>query len=126
VQELEFSTKTPQQTQTTLQNIAAKKLVELQSDSTGTPISTLMTMGYQYNVGDFINIYRPKYMLWGNWYRIVQMAKSKIKVRCNLISLGKQLRKPLLTCGIGRKTASTYQAVQAGASTFKALSDFTI
>jgi hypothetical protein len=70
--------------QTTLQNIAAKKLVELQSDSTGTPISTLMTMGYQFGVGDFVNIYRPKYMLWGNWYRIVQMTKSKVKVSLQL------------------------------------------
>ena len=70
--------------QTTLENIAAKKLVELQSDSTGTPISTLMTMGYQYGVGDFINIYRPKFMLRDNWYRIVQMTKSKIKVSIQL------------------------------------------
>src|SRR5665647_1117018 len=43
-----------------------------------------MTMGYQYNVGDFVTIYRPKYMLWGNWYRIVQITKSKIKVSIQL------------------------------------------
>src|SRR5665647_3860817 len=43
-----------------------------------------MTMGYQYNVGDFVTIYRPKYMLWGNWYRIVQITKSKIKVSMQL------------------------------------------
>ena len=70
--------------QSTLEAIAAKKLVEMQSDSTGTPISTLMTMGYRYGVGDFININRPKYMLRASSYRIVQMTKSKVKVSMQL------------------------------------------
>ena len=69
--------------QATLQNIAQKKYVELQTDSTGSPISTLITTGYQYVVGDYVNIYRPRLMLYGNT-RIVQTTKTKTKVSFQL------------------------------------------
>ena len=78
-----FNEDTPSD-QATLQNIAQKKYFELQTDSTGSPISTLITTGYQYAVGDYVNIYRPRLMLYGNSARIMQITKTKTQVSVQL------------------------------------------
>ena len=46
-----------------LNNIASKRLSELQTSSAGAPVSVPITQGYYFNAGDFINLYQPKYML---------------------------------------------------------------
>ena len=71
--------------QATLVNLALTKLTELQQGAAiGTPVSTLITMGYQFGVGDYIYIYRPKYLFNGQYYRIVQLTKSKLQVSFQL------------------------------------------
>jgi hypothetical protein len=71
--------------QATLINLAVKKLTELQQGAaTGSPVSTLITMGYQFGVGDYIQIYRPKYLFTGQNYRIVQLTKTKYQASFQL------------------------------------------
>jgi hypothetical protein len=70
--------------QTVLENMAAKKLSELTNGSTGSPISTLITSGYRYGVGDYVIINRPEFLLFGAYNRIVQITKSKTRVSFQL------------------------------------------
>ena len=71
--------------QATLVNLALTKLTELQQGSaTGSPVSTLITMGYRFGVGDYVSIYRPKYLFTGQFYRIVQLTKTKTQVSFQL------------------------------------------
>ncbi len=102
--------------QATLQNIAQKKYAELQTDSTGSPISTLITTGYQYAVGDYVHIYRPRLMFYGNMARIVQITKTKTKVSFQLDKPRQTVRENNRgSCAFGRRTESTCLAAQAGA-----------
>jgi hypothetical protein len=68
-----------------LNSIAAKKLTELQTDSSGAPITVLMTAvatsdneGADLGYGDYVHLENPKYLLNGN-YRILQITKGKVK-----------------------------------------------
>jgi hypothetical protein len=65
----------------TLNAIAAKKLAELTSDSSGLPVSVLMSEGKAYELGDSVTIVNDRYLLNGT-YRIMQMTKTKFK--CNM------------------------------------------
>jgi hypothetical protein len=70
-------------TEAALNNIASKKLYELQTSSAGAPVSVPITQGWYFNAGDFINLYQPKYMLGGN-FRIMQVVKKKTRVQMQL------------------------------------------
>ena len=63
-------------TEAALNNIASKRLSELQTSSAGAPVSVPITQGYYFNAGDFINLYQPKYMLSG-YFRMMQVVKKK-------------------------------------------------
>lgn len=67
--------------QTALDNIAAKKLAELNTDSSGAPVGVLMTDGEDYNVGDSVTVINPKYLFNGT-YRILQLTKKC--ARCDM------------------------------------------
>jgi hypothetical protein len=70
-------------TETALNNIASKKLTELQNSSAGAPVSVPITQGYYFNAGDYINLNQPKYMLSG-YFRMMQVVKKKTKVEIQL------------------------------------------
>ena len=70
-------------TEAALNNIASKRLSELQTSSAGAPVSVPITQGYYFNAGDFINLYQPKYMLSG-YFRMMQVVKKKTKVQMQL------------------------------------------
>ena len=78
--------------QDALENLAAKKLAELATDSAGAPISILIHIGYQFQVGDNVSLYSNRYMLSGT-RRIVQMTKTKTKVTIQLDFVRKSLDK---------------------------------
>ena len=61
--------------------IAAKKLAELATDSSGMPVSVLMTEGKDYSLGESVAVSDARYLLDGT-YRIMQMTKTKFK--CNM------------------------------------------
>ncbi len=65
----------------TLNAIAAKKLAELATDSSGMPVSVLMTEGKDYSLGESVAVSDARYLLDGT-YRIMQMTKTKFK--CNM------------------------------------------
>ena len=65
----------------TLNAIAAKKLAELATDSSGLPVSVLMTEGKDYSLGESVAVSDARYLLDGT-YRIMQMTKTKFK--CNM------------------------------------------
>ena len=67
--------------ETTLNAIAAKKLAELATDSSGLPVSVLMTEGKDYSLGESVAVSDARYLLDGT-YRIMQMTKTKFK--CNM------------------------------------------
>jgi hypothetical protein len=67
--------------ETTLNAIAAKKLAELATDSSGMPISVLMTEGKDYSLGESVAVSDARYLLDGK-YRIMQITKTKFK--CNM------------------------------------------
>ena len=70
-------------TEAALNNIASKKLNELQNSSAGAPVSVPITQGYYFNAGDFISLYQPKYLLSG-YFRMMQVVKKKTKVEIQL------------------------------------------
>ena len=78
--------------QDALENLAAKKLAELATDSAGAPISILIYIGYQFQVSDNVSLYSNRYMLYGT-RRIVQMTKTKTKVTIQLDFVRKSLDK---------------------------------
>ena len=43
-----------------------------------------ITQGYYFNAGDFINLYKPRYMLYGGQFRIMQIIKKKTCVQMQL------------------------------------------
>ena len=71
-------------TETALNNIASKRLNELRTSSAGAPVSVPITQGYYFNAGDFIYLYKPKYMLYGGHFRMMQVIKKKTCVQMQL------------------------------------------
>jgi hypothetical protein len=67
----------------TLNAIAAKKLAELATDSSGMPVSVLMAEGKDYSLGESVAVYDARYLLDGT-YRIMQMTKTKFKCSMQL------------------------------------------
>jgi hypothetical protein len=67
----------------TLNGIAAKKLAELNTDSSGAPISVLITDGKGYLVGDSVAVANDQYLLNGT-YRIKQLNKTRTQVKMQL------------------------------------------
>jgi hypothetical protein len=70
-------------TQTELEGVAAKKLLELKSPVTGVPISMLMVDAYEVVVGDYMFIWYPMYML-GDTYRVMQLTQGRTTVSMQL------------------------------------------
>jgi hypothetical protein len=67
----------------TLNGIAAKKLAEVNTDSSGAPVSVLITVGKEYAVGDSVSVVNAQYLLNGT-YRIMQMNKTRLQVKMQL------------------------------------------
>ena len=67
----------------TLNGLAAKKLAELKTDSSGAPVSVLITVGKGYLVGDSVTVTNDQYLLNGT-YRIKQLNKTRIQVKLQL------------------------------------------
>ena len=86
-----FNVDTPAN-QDALENMAAKKLSELGTDSAGAPISTRIDLAYNFQVGDYINLHSARYMINGS-RRIMQMTKTKTKVTMQLDYLRKSVDK---------------------------------
>jgi hypothetical protein len=78
--------------QDALMNLAAKKLAELNTDSAGAPISTRIDVGFEFEVGDSLNVSSNRYLLFGT-RRIVQMVKTKTKVNMQLDFVRKSIDK---------------------------------
>jgi len=74
----------------TLNGIAAKKLAEVNTDSSGAPVSVLITVGKEYSVGDSISVVNAQYLLNGT-YRIMQMNKTRFQVKMQLDKFRKTL-----------------------------------
>jgi hypothetical protein len=74
----------------TLNGIAAKKLAELNTDSSGAPISVLITDGKGYLVGDSVAVANDQYLLNGT-YRIKQLNKTRTQVKMQLDKFRKSL-----------------------------------
>ena len=70
-------------TEAALNNIASKKLTELQKSSAGAPVSVPITQGYYFNAGDYISLNHQKYLLSG-YFRMMQVVKKKTKVEIQL------------------------------------------
>ena len=79
-------------TEAALNNIASKRLSELQTSSAGAPVSVPITQGYYFNAGDYINLYQPKYMLSG-YFRMMQVVKKKTKVQMQLDTIRPDIAK---------------------------------
>ena len=79
-------------TEAALNNIASKRLGELQTSSAGAPVSVPITQGYYFNAGDFINLYQPKYMLSG-YFRMMQVVKKKTRVQMQLDKIRQDISK---------------------------------
>lgn len=84
-----------------LNAIAAKKLAQLQTDSSGAPIVILMTaaatsdneaadLGY----GDYVHLEDPRYLLNGN-YRILQITKGKVKASIQVDKVRRSIDKEI-------------------------------
>ena len=84
-----FSYNTPTDA-ATLNNIAAKKLAEVITDSSGMPISVLITVGKGYSTGDSVTIVDERYLLNGT-YRIKQLNKTRTKVKLQLEKFRKSI-----------------------------------
>jgi hypothetical protein len=69
--------------QATLNGIAASKLAEVNTDSSGMPISVLITVGKAYATGDSVSIVNAQYCLDGT-YRIMQLNKTRTQVKLQL------------------------------------------
>ena len=80
--------------QDALENLAAKKLAEMQTDSAGAPISTRIDVGYEFQVGDSINVWSNRYMLSGQ-RRIMQITKTAKKVNMQLDYIRKTVDKTI-------------------------------
>jgi hypothetical protein len=85
-----------------LNALAAKKLAELQTDSSGAPINVLMTAaatseneGADLSYGDYVHLENPKYLLNGN-YRILQITKGKIKASIQVDKVRKSIDKEIV------------------------------
>jgi hypothetical protein len=76
--------------QATLNGIAASKLAELNTDSSGMPISVLITIGKAYATGDSVSIVNAQYCLDGT-YRIMQLNKTRTQVKLQLDKFRKSL-----------------------------------
>jgi hypothetical protein len=84
-----------------LNSIAAKHLAELSTDSSGAPLTVLMTAketsnheGADINVGDSVHLVNSRYLLNGN-YRIVQAIKKKTKVDFQIEKMRKSIDKEI-------------------------------
>ena len=84
-----FSNNTPTD-EATLNNIAAKKLAEVNTDSSGMPISVLITIGKGYSTGDSVTIVNERYLLNGT-YRIKQLNKTRTQVKLQLDKFRKSI-----------------------------------
>ena len=80
-----------------LNAIAAKHLSQLSTDSSGAPLTVLMTAketsdneGADLNVGDSVHLVNPRYLLNGD-YRIVQLTKKKTKVDFQIEKMRKSI-----------------------------------
>lgn len=76
--------------ETTLNTIAAKKLAEVSTDSSGMPISVLITIGKGYLPGDSVAVVNERYLL-GGTYRIKQLNKMRTKVSLQLEKFRKSI-----------------------------------
>jgi hypothetical protein len=76
--------------ETTLNGIAASKLAELNTDSSGMPISVLITIGKGYLPGDSVTVTNAQYCLDGT-YRIMQLNKMRTQVKLQLDKFRKSL-----------------------------------
>jgi hypothetical protein len=76
--------------ETTLNGMAAKKLAELNTDSSGAPVSVLITIGKAYAPGDSVTVVNDQYLLNGT-YRIKQLNKTRTQVKLQLDKFRKSL-----------------------------------
>jgi hypothetical protein len=74
----------------TLNGIAAKKLAELNTDSSGAPVSVLITIGKAYAPGDSVTVVNDQYLLNGT-YRIKQLNKTRTQVKLQLDKFRKSI-----------------------------------
>jgi hypothetical protein len=76
--------------ETTLNGMASKKLAELNTDSSGAPVSVLITIGKAYAPGDSVAVVNDQYLLNGT-YRIKQLNKTRTQVKLQLDKFRKSL-----------------------------------
>jgi hypothetical protein len=74
----------------TLNGLAAKKLSELNTDSSGAPVSVLITIGKSYAPGDSVTVVEYQYLLNGT-YRIKQLNKTRTNVKLQLDKFRKSI-----------------------------------
>ncbi len=70
--------------------MAAKKLAELNTDSSGAPVSVLITIGKAFAPGDSVSVVNDQYLLNGT-YRIKQLNKMRTQVKLQLDKFRKSL-----------------------------------
>ena len=98
----------------TLNGIAAKKLCEVNTDSSGAPVSVLITVGKEYNVGDSVSVVNAQYLLNGT-YRIMQMNKTRLQVKMQLDKFRKSIDRTIEELRSWEDQGIYCQAQRAGA-----------
>ncbi len=78
-----------------LNNIAAKKLAELNNSSIGAPISFLNADSYEWRVGDYVYVWREDLLIFSdtNSARIMQLTRGPTKATCQLGRLKESVAK---------------------------------
>ena len=78
-----------------LNNIAAKKLAELNNSSIGAPISFLNSDSYGWRVGDYVYVWRDDLLIFSdqNSSRIMQLTRTPTKATCQLGRLKESVAK---------------------------------